>query len=257
MAVIKINCAIIVDSLKEQEECLVKFKNIENKNFFTFDKNIKTLNLLKSKKNFFTELESFYNNNYFFVLHPDEEVVLLDEEELFKSYYNLIIDKWIVKVRRSNSKTNEISKIFVKSSFKNIKKFDDEWCHLYSDKGLFLGKLQEYIFINDPVPNELFLVYQYVYEKLKNNSHESNLTEFVQSMLQKYPTFVELINLWGDYLYELNFFSSAKSCYENAIKMAESRKIYDFLPMIPSMHKNHPEKMLANIKKILAKYDKD
>lgn len=52
MSVIKINCAIIVDSLKEQEQCLVKFNDIENKNFFTFDKNIKNLNLLKSKRIF-------------------------------------------------------------------------------------------------------------------------------------------------------------------------------------------------------------
>jgi len=255
MSVIKINCAIIVDSLKEQEQCLVKFNDIENKNFFTFDKNIKNLNLLKSKKNFFAELELFYNKSYFFVLHPDEEIALWDEEESFKSHYNLIVDKWIIKSKRSNSKSNEISKIFVKSSFKNIKKFNDDWCHVYSDKGLFLPKLEEYIFVNDPAPNELFLVYQYVYEKLKNNNHTLDLNEFIQSMVKKHPTFVELTNLWGDYLYELNLFSSAKNCYENAIKMAESRKIYDFLPMIPSMHKNHPEKMLANINNILAKYD--
>ncbi len=251
----KINCAIIINTLEEKEKCLHKFQQINNKDFFTFDNKMKSLNILKSKKNFFSELNLHYNNQPFFILHPDEEIVLWDEEEAFKSYYNLIVDKWVIKVKRSNSEKLEVSKLFIKSNFKNIKRFEDDWQSLDPTKKNYLSKLKEYIFINEPQLNELFLIYEYVLETLKINSHTNELVNFVKSMIKKYPTFVELINLWGDYLYELNMFADAKICYESAIKMASQRQIYDFLPMIPNMHKKHPEKMINNIQKIIDKYD--
>ncbi len=251
----KINCAIIIDSIEDREKCLNKFQQINNKDFFSFNNKIKSSNVLKSKKNFFSELNLHYDKKPFFVLYPDEEIALWDEEEAFKSYYNLIVDKWIVKTKRSNAENPEVSKVFIKSSFKNVKKFEEDWQVLYSANSNYLAKLQEYIFVNDPQPNELFLIYEYVLETLKTKKHTNELVDFVRSMIEKYPTFVELINLWGDYLYESNMFLDAKSCYENAIKMSSQRQIYDFLPMIPSMHKKHPEKMLANIQRIVDKYD--
>jgi len=251
----KINCAIIVDSLEIKEECLVKFDNISNITFFTFNDKIKSLNLLRSKKNFFSELNSFFEGDIFCIIQPDETVMFWDDEEILKSHYNLIVDKWIVKVRRSNAKNPEVSKIFIKSSFKNIKMFDDDWQNLYSDDGRFLARLEEYIFINDPKQNELFLIYQYVFEKLKIGKPDKDLSELIRSAIRKYPFFVELINLWGDYLYESHLFMDARKCYESALKMAEFRALYDFMPMIPSMHKSHPEKMLASIEKLVSKYD--
>ena len=145
----KINCAIIIDSLEDKEKCLIKFADIANKTFFTFDSKLKSLNFLKSKKNFFQELELFYKNESFFILYPDEETLFWDEEEAFKSHCNLVVDKWIIKVRRSNTKSPEVSKIFIKSSFRNIKRFDEVWCNLYSGNN-FLNKLEEYIFVNEP-----------------------------------------------------------------------------------------------------------
>lgn len=251
----KINCAIIVDSLEDKEMCMNKFSHITNKSFFIFDKTVKSLNLLKSKKNIFPELELFYEGESFFILHPDEEILFWDEEEIFKSHHNLIVDKWIVKVKRSNAKVPEVSKIFIKSSFNNVKRFDEDWCNLYSAKGNLLVKLQEYIFANDIELNELFIIYQYVLEKLKISHHNQELIELINSIIEKYPSFIELINLWGDYLYEMNLFMDAKIYYENALRMAPHRDIYDFMPMIPSMHKNHPNKMLANIEKLISKYD--
>ena len=47
----KINCAIIIDSIEEKQKSILKFPQIENVNFFTFDKDLKSINLLKSKKN--------------------------------------------------------------------------------------------------------------------------------------------------------------------------------------------------------------
>jgi hypothetical protein len=251
----KINCAIIVDSLEKKEECLIKFDNISNITFFTFDNKIKSLDLLKSKKNLFSELDSFFKGDIFCILQPDETIMFWDEEEALKSHYNLIVDKWIIKVRRSNVKNPEVSKIFIRSSFQNVKMFNDDWYNLYSDDSNFLSKLEEYIFINDPMQNELFLIYQYVFEKLKKSKHDKDLVELIRSVIRKYPFFVELINLWGDYLYESHLFVDARTCYENALKMAEFRTIYDFMPMIPRMHKSHPENMLASIEKLILKYD--
>lgn len=250
----KINCAIIIDSLEDKEKCLIKFADIANKTFFTFDLKLKSLNFLKSKKNFFQELELFYKNESFFILYPDEEILFWDEEEAFKSHYNLVIDKWIIKVRRSNTKSPEVSKIFIKSSFRNIKRFDEIWCNLYSSDN-FLNKLEEYIFVNEPDLNEIFLIYQYFFEKLKQRKHDDELVEMIRLMMDKYPLFAELVSLWGDYLYELNLFMDAKVCYESAIKIAQHRNIYDFMPMIPRMHKSHPENMLANIEGIISRYD--
>lgn len=251
----KINCAIIISSLEEKNICLNRLTKIENKIFFTFDDKINSLHLLKSKKNFFYEMEIFFKGEPFFILYPDEEIILWDEEEIFKSHYNLIVDKWVVKTRRSNSKKLEVSKIFIKSCFKNIKKFENEWENLYCNNGNFLTKLREYIFLNEPEPNELFLIYQYVYEILKNNERAKDAIEIIRSTMEKYPAFIELTNLWADYLYEMNMFSDAKKFYENAIKMSEYRQIYDFMPMIPSLHKKHPEKMLNSIHAITKKYD--
>lgn len=251
----KINCAIIVSSLEEKNVSLNKFEQIENKVFFTFDDKIKSLHFLKSKKNFFHEMEMFFNEKPFFILHPDEEIILWDEEEIFKSHHNFIIDKWVIKAKRSNSKKSEVSKIFIKSCFKNIKKFENEWQNLYSDDNNFLARLQEYIFINEPEINELFLIYQYVYEMLKNKKHAKETVDFIKNIIEKHPTFVELINLWADYLYEMNMFTDARKFYENAIKMSEYRQIYDFMPMIPNLHKKHPEKMLNSIHAIIEKYD--
>jgi hypothetical protein len=250
----KINCAIIIDSLKDKEKCLINFASIANKTFFTFDIQLKSLNFLKSKKNFFQELESFYKNDLFFILYPDEEILFWDDEEAFKSHYNLVVDKWIIKARRSNVKLPEVSKIFIKSSFKNIKRFNEDWNNLYSDNN-FLNKLEEYIFANELDLNEIFLIYQYVFEKLKQGKRDNELVKMIRLMMDKYPLFVELVSLWGDYLYELNLFVDAKTCYENAIEIAKLRNIYDFMPMIPRMHKSHPENMLANIKSIISKYD--
>jgi len=251
----KINCAIIVNCLEEQEKSLNNFKEIKNKNFFTFDSKIKSLNLLKSKKNFFSELSKYFDGEQFFYLYPDEELVLFDEEEIYKSHYNFIVDEWIIKLNRSNSEKNEVSKIFIKSNFKNIKKFDDDWSSFYCEDHFVINKLQEYIMFNDIKENELYLYYHYVFEILKQKKASTELNNFVKSIVQKNPTFVELINLWGDYLYENNLFNDAKTCYLNALKMADHRQIYDFLPMIPQMHKKHPEKMVNNINNILKKYD--
>ena len=251
----KINCAIIVNSLEEKENCLNKFDNIKNKLFFTFNENIKSINLLKSKKNFFSELKLFFKDEMFFYLHADEEIILFDEEEAYKSHYNFVIEDWIVKNKRNNSEKNEVSKIFIRSNFRNMKKFDDDWCHLYSGDGVFANKLQEYILFHAIEENELYLTYEYVLERLKNGQNLQELNMFVNQILNKTPLFLELIVLWGDYLYELNLFNEAKVCYANALKMADHRQIYDMLPMIPSMHKKHPEKMLFNIDGILKKYD--
>jgi len=251
----KINCAIIVDSIEEKESCLTKFKNLENKTFFTFNNAINKINKLKSKKNFFVELESFYKKEIFYIIHPDEELVFFDEDEALKSHFNLIVDDWVIKTRRSSAKEIAVSKIFIKSSFKNIKKFDNEWCDIYQNNKNFASKLKEYIYIYDLEPNEIFVIYQYVLEQLKLKQYNKELFYLIKSFLEKHPTFLELINLWGDYLYEINLFFDAKKCYESALKIAGDRNLYDFLPMIPSMHKTHPEKMISNIEKIISKYD--
>ena len=251
----KINCAIIVDSLEESKNCLVKFDQIKNKTIFTFDEKIKSLQLLKSKKNYFFELESYFNKDLFFILHPDEEIVLWDEEEAFKSHYNLIIDGWVVKVRRNNVLSPEVSKIFLKSNFKNVKRFDTDWNEMYSKNNVSVNKMEEYIFLNEIEPNELFLIYEYVLEKLKLNKYDSQLVDLIRSTMIKAPEFIELLNLWGDYLYEKNLYADAKKCYLQALETAKRRNVYDFLPMMPQMHQKHPDKMIKNIDKIISKYD--
>jgi tetratricopeptide (TPR) repeat protein len=251
----KINYAIIVSSLEEKEKSLSKFSILDKKTFFTFDKSIKSLVLLKSKKNFFQEIELFFSNESFFLIYPDEELVFFDDEESFKSYHNLIVDNWIIKSKRSNAISCEVSKNFIRSNFQNVHKFKESWCNLYENKNSFFSRLEEYIFANEIETTDLFLIYFYIKERLKNEKYTEELGCFVRSAIIKYPLFIELINLWGDYLYENNLYSDAKTCYLNAIKMASHRQIYDFLPMVPNLHKKHPEKMLANIEAILKKYD--
>ena len=61
----KINCAIIIDSIEEKQKSILKFPQIENINFFTFDKNLKSINLLNSRRNINTELSMFFDQKSF------------------------------------------------------------------------------------------------------------------------------------------------------------------------------------------------
>lgn len=251
----KINCAIIIDSIEEKQKSILKFPQIENINFFTFDKDLKSINLLKSKKNINIELSMFFEQKSFFTLYPDEEIELWDDEESFGSHYNLIVDNWVVKSRRTNSKEEKISRIFIRSNYKNIFKYDELWQNLWQDGGSFINRLEEYLFIIGINEENLFLVYKYIFEKLKSKAYDDTLKNLILSILNNYPNFVELLCLWGDFLYESNRIEEARLFYSKALKSASERKIYDKMPMIPRMHKSHPEKMLANIESLIKKYD--
>jgi len=61
----KINCAIIIDSIEEKQKSILKFQQIENINFFTFDKNLKSINLINSRRNINTELSMFFDQKVF------------------------------------------------------------------------------------------------------------------------------------------------------------------------------------------------
>jgi len=200
----KINCAIIIDSIEEKQKSILKFPQIENINFFTFDKNLKSINLLNSRRNINTELSMFFDQKSFFVLYPDEDIELWDDEESFGSHYNLIIDDWIIKSRRTNTKEEKVSKIFIRSNYKNIIKYDDLWNNLWQDGGNFINRLEEYLFIVGINEENLFLVYRYIFEKLKKKMYDDTLKNLFPSVLNNYPNFVELLCLWGDFLYESN-----------------------------------------------------
>jgi tetratricopeptide (TPR) repeat protein len=251
----KINCAIIIDSIEEKQKSILKFPQIENINFFTFDKNLKSINLLNSRRNINTELSMFFDQKSFFVLYPDEDIELWDDEESFGSHYNLIIDDWIIKSRRTNTKEEKVSKIFIRSNYKNVIKYDDLWNNLWQDGGNFINRLEEYLFIVGINEENLFLVYRYIFEKLKKKMYDDTLKNLFPSVLNNYPNFVELLCLWGDFLYESNRIEEARLFYVKALKSASERSIYDKMPMIPRMHKSHPEKMLANIESLIKKYD--
>ena len=251
----KINCAIIIDSIEEKQKSILKFQQIENINFFTFDKNLKSINLINSRRNINTELSMFFDQKSFFVLYPDEDIELWDDEESFGSHYNLIIDDWIIKSRRTNTKEEKVSKIFIRSNYKNVIKYDDLWNNLWQDGGNFINRLEEYLFIVGINEENLFLVYRYIFEKLKKKMYDDTLKNLFPSVLNNYPNFVELLCLWGDFLYESNRIEEARLFYAKALKSASERSIYDKMPMIPRMHKSHPEKMLANIEELIKKYD--
>ena len=166
----------------------------------------------------------------------------------------MVVDNWIIKTRRSSIKDNKVGKIFIKSNYWNLNRYNSEWSNLWKNKFL-ASKFEEYLFANGISEETLYVAYKLIFEKLKAKQYDEILKNLISNIFYLFPNFVELYGLWGDFLYESNRIEEAKIFYLKALKAAENRNIYDRMPIIPKMHKSHPEKMLANIDNLIKKYD--
>jgi tetratricopeptide (TPR) repeat protein len=245
---------IAIYKKKDYKE-LLEIKSSHNITYFCNYIDKTSVKLKYKDNNALTEIKNYFKNQPFLLLFNDEKISTEIPDDLESTHICLGVNDFLVKTQRIfNTEKKGVNKFIIKSNETNLFPFDKIWSKLNKDSD-FVKLATEFLFGKPIVEEHLFIYFNIIKHYLKNNQNLDIAQNYINYLIKKYPTFIEIAVLTGCYLYEQNNLYAALNYFEKALLLSKERHVYDAFPMAPKYHKTILEKMLQNTKDLIKKFD--